>query len=43
MNESVFVTKLQIERRIVIPRPITEALDIKRGDKVMVKIWKAKQ
>ena len=41
MNKtSVFRTSVQIERRVVIPRPICEALNIKRGDKVEVIVRK---
>jgi len=41
MKESVFQVKVQRQRRIVIPRPICEALDIKKGDKVEIIIRKA--
>jgi len=36
MKESVFRARVQKLRRIVIPRPICEALGIKEGDKVEV-------
>jgi len=40
MSESVFVAKVQRSRRIVIPKPICEALRINEGDSVRVKISK---
>jgi len=36
MKESVFRARVQKLRRIAIPRPICEALNIKEGDKVEV-------
>jgi len=40
MRESVFHAKVQKLRRIVIPKPICAALNIKEGDKVEVTIRK---
>jgi AbrB family looped-hinge helix DNA binding protein len=39
-KESIFVTKLQVQRRIVIPKGIVEALGLKKGDKIEVRIKK---
>jgi AbrB family looped-hinge helix DNA binding protein len=40
MKESIFQTKVQKLRRIVIPRQICDALRINEGDKVEIKITK---
>ena len=42
MSKSVFVARVQKLRRIVIPKPICEALEIKEGDKVEVEVRKVK-
>jgi len=42
MDKSVFVARVQKLRRIVIPKPICEALEIKEGDKVEVTVRKIK-
>jgi AbrB family looped-hinge helix DNA binding protein len=40
MRESLFQARVQKLRRIVIPKPICEALNIREGDRVEVRIRK---
>lgn len=40
MKTSTFQVKIQELRRIAIPKPICEALDIKKGNKVEVTVRK---
>jgi bifunctional DNA-binding transcriptional regulator/antitoxin component of YhaV-PrlF toxin-antitoxin module len=42
-DESVFQTSVQKGRRVVIPRPICDALKIEKGDKVRIVVEKVKE
>jgi AbrB family looped-hinge helix DNA binding protein len=43
MSESVFQATVQKLRRIVIPKPICEALEVRQGDKVEIKLRKVQK
>lgn len=40
MKTSIFQARVQVLRRITIPKPICDALEIKKGDKVEVIVKK---
>jgi AbrB family looped-hinge helix DNA binding protein len=40
LKEEEFIAKVRKARRITIPKPVTEILDVKEGDTVRVKVSK---
>lgn len=40
MKTSVFHARIQVLRRVTIPKPICDALDLKKGDKVEIIVKK---